>query len=156
MCKLRVSFVCWFKSGNITSNITADRVDNNEDHHMDMIRHCCRWCNWCRSNKSENTLKGNNLNHNNRNNVLNKSIQLSSNPTSVTSFKGAEHNDISLKPDMSLIKNYIDKTLNVNCELVTKVLINNGYYERLRIHCHTKSDVKEKYLYGQKKEDLHI
>jgi len=40
-----------FKEGNVISNITADRINNNEDHNINNISHCCRWCNSCKSNK---------------------------------------------------------------------------------------------------------
>ena len=40
-----------FKDGNVVSNITADRINNNDDHNINNITPCCRWCNSCKSNK---------------------------------------------------------------------------------------------------------
>jgi len=40
-----------FKEGNVISNITADRINNNDDHNINNIRPACRWCNCCKSNK---------------------------------------------------------------------------------------------------------
>ena len=33
-----------FKDGNTISNITADRINNNDDHNINNIRPCCNWC----------------------------------------------------------------------------------------------------------------
>ncbi len=40
-----------FKEGNVISNITADRINNNDDHNINNGRPACRWCNCCKSNK---------------------------------------------------------------------------------------------------------
>ena len=40
-----------FSEGNVLTNITADRVDNDMDHSLDNILPCCRICNCFLSNK---------------------------------------------------------------------------------------------------------
>ena len=41
-----------FEDGNVMTNITADRINNDDDHNINNIRPCCRWCNCCNSNKA--------------------------------------------------------------------------------------------------------
>jgi DNA-directed RNA polymerase subunit N (RpoN/RPB10) len=43
-----------FKDGNVITNITADRIDNDIGHQLDNIRPCCRACNCALSNKNSN------------------------------------------------------------------------------------------------------
>ena len=39
-------------NGNITSNLTADRIDNNESHHIDNIVAKCVLCNTSKSDNA--------------------------------------------------------------------------------------------------------
>ena len=39
-----------FKQGNVSSNITADRINNTDDHNINHICHSCVCCNCCKSN----------------------------------------------------------------------------------------------------------
>ena len=41
-----------FDTGYTESNITADRIDNSQDHNLDNIQPMCRYCNCCKSDKS--------------------------------------------------------------------------------------------------------
>ena len=45
------SFDISFTDGNIRSNITADRIRNDEDHNIENIQPMCSYCNCCKSNK---------------------------------------------------------------------------------------------------------
>ena len=38
-------------TGNVNSNITADRIDNSIGHSLDNIVPMCKFCNCCKSNK---------------------------------------------------------------------------------------------------------
>ena len=40
--------------GNVTSNITADRISNECSHNLDNIQPCCVTCNVMKSNRSTN------------------------------------------------------------------------------------------------------
>ena len=40
-----------FHDGNVKSNITADRMNNDYAHNIDNTLPCCSWCNCCKSNK---------------------------------------------------------------------------------------------------------
>jgi hypothetical protein len=43
-----------FKDGNVITNITGDRIDNDIGHQLDNIRPCCRACNCSLSEKKSN------------------------------------------------------------------------------------------------------
>ena len=49
-----------FQDGNTISNITADRINNNDDDDIYNIRPCCKWCNCCKHNNN-NELNKNNI-----------------------------------------------------------------------------------------------
>ena len=50
-CKCGVEFIYEYTKGNITSNLTADRIDNDEDHNLCNIKPLCVLCNTSKSNK---------------------------------------------------------------------------------------------------------
>ena len=50
-CKCGVEFTYDYNRGNITSNLTAHRNDNDEDHNLSNIRPLCRLCNTSLSNR---------------------------------------------------------------------------------------------------------
>ena len=50
-CKCGVEFKYEYTKGNITSNLTVDRIDNDEDHNLCNIKPLCVLCNTSKSNK---------------------------------------------------------------------------------------------------------
>ena len=49
-CHCGVTFTYLYNKGNINSNLTADRIDNDEDHNLSNIRPLCILCNTSLSN----------------------------------------------------------------------------------------------------------
>lgn len=72
---------------------------------------------------------------------------LNTDSNKVMKFNNGVYNDIQLTNDISLIKNYIDITLGINCELEPRVLTkNNGNFDKLCIHCRIKNKYTQKPL----------
>ena len=58
----------------------------------------------------------------------------------VMKFNNGEYNDIILSNDISLIKNYIDMSLGIDCYLIPRVLTKkNGNFDKLCINCYIKN-----------------
>jgi hypothetical protein len=49
--KCSCGFEINYSGGWVTTNITADRIRNDEDHNLDNIQPMCSYCNCCKSDK---------------------------------------------------------------------------------------------------------